>query len=78
MPKHRLEIERNAEGRKLAYLSPITDSGECAGGYRIAGPKAWGGSDLIASIDIDEADLLAYIKGYAPDVVKAIFPARKD
>jgi hypothetical protein len=68
--KHRIEISINAEGRKLAIMSPINDEGIAAdGGYRIAGPKAWGGSKVIASIDINEKDLYEYIKAYTPDLL---------
>ncbi len=38
--EHLLEIHRNAEGSKLAYMG--VDGYDCS--YRIAGPKAWGGS----------------------------------
>lgn len=69
MTLHRLEIERNAEGNKLALLSPVDDNGEITSGYRIAGPKAWGGSYNLARIDISSDDLAAYIKDYAPDVL---------
>jgi hypothetical protein len=64
MKYHVLEIERNAEGSLLAYLSKEGES--C--GFRIAGPKAWGGSKNIARLKISDNDLFRYIKGYAPEV----------
>lgn len=64
MSLHLLEIEVNAEGSKLAYLSPIGEDGEVYDGYRIAGPKAWGGSKNIARIKINDDDLKRYIKEY--------------
>ena len=65
---HILDIEVNAEGSKLAYLSPEGD----ANGYRIAGPKAWGGSKSIASLKVSDEDLISYIKAYAPKVKEAL------
>lgn len=70
--KYRIEILRNGEGDDLAYFSPIDEHGEVESGYRIAGPKAWGGAAMLASIDISEADLFECIKSYAPNVFKAI------
>lgn len=72
MGKHRFQIERNAEGNKLAYLSPVNENNLIGVGYRIAGPKAWGGSTNIAQIDIDSEDLARYIREYAPDVLKQL------
>lgn len=69
MAKHRFEIERNAEGSKLAYLSPVGDDDQIEPGYRIAGPKAWAGNTNLARIDIDSKDLARYIKEYAPEVL---------
>jgi hypothetical protein len=61
-----LDIEQNAEGNKLAYLSK-----EGAGsGLRIAGPKAWGGSRTLAQLKISEDDLVQFIKEYAPELVE--------
>lgn len=65
MKLHILEIEQNAEGGKLAYLSKEGES--C--GYRVAGPKAWGGSKNIAKLKIREDDLVEYIKIYAPEII---------
>lgn len=76
MKKHRLEIHRNSEGGSLAYLSPITEEGKTTSGYRIAGPKAWGGSTFIASIDISEDDLVEYIKSYATEILAALAPQK--
>lgn len=66
-----LDVEVNAEGNKLAYLSK-----EGAGvGFRIAGPKAWGGSRNLARLKIQEDDLVRFIKEYAPEIIpKLIVP----
>lgn len=60
-----LEIEINSEGGKLAYLSKEGDDGA----YRIAGPKAWGGSTNIARLKINQNDLVEFIKSYAPEII---------
>jgi len=72
MTIHYLQIEQNAEGSKLAIMSPIDESGETPIGFRIAGPKAWGGSRTLADIEISTDDLATYIKEYAPDVLKQL------
>ena len=77
MTIHILEIEQNAEGDKLAYLFPIDENGNAESGYRIAGPKAWGGSKNIARLELSSNNLLAYIKQYAPEVVEAVLKAEK-
>jgi len=59
---YEFEIHRNAEGSILAYA---TLKGE-GSGYRIAGPKAWGGSKKLAEIDISQRDLVEFIRSYAP------------
>ncbi len=64
-PDFVLDIEINAEGSKLAYLS--RDGAGC--GFRIAGPKAWGGSRNIAKLKFSEDDLICFIKGYAPEII---------
>jgi len=64
MTIHILDVERNAEGDVLACMGKEGDG--CS--YRIAGPKAWGGSRNIATLKISESDLVAYIKDYAPEV----------
>ena len=69
---HILEVAQNAEGNKLAYLSPAGSNGEPLSGYRIAGPKAWGGSKNLARLKIDSDDLAHYIKQYAPEVLKML------
>jgi len=69
MALHMLEIEVNAEGNKLAYLSPTNEKGETQSGYRLAGPKAWGGSKNIARLKVSTSDIVRYIKEYAPDVL---------
>ncbi|WP_148716451.1 hypothetical protein [Chitinolyticbacter meiyuanensis] len=61
---YELEVAVNAEGGKLAYLG-LKDGDSC---YRIAGPKAWGGAKTLAKLDISEADLITFIKEFAPDV----------
>ncbi len=69
-----LEVEINAEGNKLAYLGKgnredgYTDDG-C---YRIAGPKAWGGSRNLARLEISEHDLSEFINIYAPELIKQL------
>jgi hypothetical protein len=63
-----LEIERNAEGDDLAYLS-VEGSGV---GYRIAGPKAWGGSRQLVKLNIRRADLITFIKDFAPDLIEKL------
>lgn len=69
---HLLEVEINAEGSKLAYLSPIDDEGKTTVGYRISGPKALGGSKNIARLKIGTNDLVRYVMEYAPDVLAAL------
>ena len=72
MTKHRFQIERNAEGSKLAYLSPVDEDNKTQSGFRIAGPKAWGGSRTLAEIDLSTNDIVRYIKQYAPDVMNEL------
>ena len=69
---HLLDVCRNAEGSILAYLSPLDDDGEEKSGYRIAGPKAWGGSKSLAKLKISTHDLAVYVNKYAPDVKNKI------
>jgi len=65
---HILDIEVSAEGSKLAYFAPKgSDTG-----FRISGPKAWGGSKNIARLTITDDDLAQYIKVYAPEVIKKL------
>lgn len=64
-----LEIEQNAEGSKLAILSPVDKDGNPDSGYRIAGPKAWGGSHNIARLPLTTDDLVSFIKGYVPEMI---------
>lgn len=68
MKRHLFEIHHNAEGSVLAYAGVVGD-GVC---YRIAGPKAWGGSRKLAEIEVRGEDLVEYIKMYAPDVLSAL------
>lgn len=63
-----LEVEKNAEGSVLAVMG--REGANC--GYRIAGPKAWGGSRSIAKLKISDKDLAEYINCYAPEVKKLI------
>lgn len=65
---YELEVCKNAEGGTLAYMSK-KGSGS---GYRIAGPKAWGGSRTIVKIDISQRDMLAFIRGCAPEIVEEL------
>ena len=66
---HTLQIHMNAEGDKLCLANPSNDD---SSSYRIAGPKAWGGSSLIEDIEIRESDLVTYIKEYAPHLAPLI------
>lgn len=70
---HRLEVHVNAEGSALAYMQPeATTDEEYSVCYRIAGPKNWGGSQKVATLNISEDDLATYIKENAPDVIKLL------
>lgn len=69
-----LEVEENAEGSKLAYLG-MKDG---AGAYRIAGPKAWGGSRNLARLEISENDLIEFIKCYAYDIIPKLVEVNQD
>lgn len=73
---HLLEVEINAEGCKLAYLSPIDENDKPKDGFRIAGPKAWGGSRNIARIKLNDADLVRYIRCYAPGVLSELIQGK--
>lgn len=66
---HLFEIHINAEGDKLCLARPSNDD---SGAYRIAGPKAWGGSRMVGDIEIRESDLVTYIKDYAPHLAPLI------
>ncbi len=72
MGLHILEIEKNAENSLLAILSPADENEKLKSGYRIAGPKAWGGSNNLATLKIDSEDLIIYITSYAPEVIEGI------
>lgn len=65
---YELEIHRNAERSKLAFMSV---KGE-VGGYRIAGPKAWGGSTKLEEIEIRQGDLVEFVLSYAPQALAEI------
>jgi len=60
-----LDVEINAEGDKLAVLG-VVGAGHA---FRLAGPKAWGGSRNIARLKFDEHDLIRFIKEYAPEII---------
>ena len=64
-----LDIEVNAEGNKLAILTKIGDEGS---GYRLAGPKAWGGSRNIATLKFKASDLVRFITDYAPEIISML------
>jgi len=59
---YEFEISRNREGDLLATAGVKGDSSS----YRIAGPKAWGGSSRVASIEITQRDMVEFIRCYAP------------
>ncbi len=61
-----LEIVKNGEGHVTAILSREGDS--C--GYRIAGPKLWGGHTRIATLSISHNDMEIFIREYAPELGK--------
>lgn len=68
---HTLEILRNAEGGKLAYINGNTRN-EC--GFRIAGPKGWGGTSKITGIEMDDSALIHYVTSrcYGHDLAKQL------
>jgi len=65
--KINLEIRRNGEGQLFAVMSR-----DEASGYRIAGPKAWGGSEDVASLTINPSDLITFIREYVPELIPEI------
>lgn len=67
------EVEVNAEGDQLCNASVEGDG--C--GYRISGPKPWGGSRKVAEVKIKESDMIEFIKCYCPHVMKALQAALK-
>lgn len=71
---YEFEIHRNAEGGILAYCSPVGGSV----GYRIAGPKAWGGSKELAAIEIRQDDLVEFVMSYAPQALAEILRRAKE
>ncbi|MBW3512042.1 hypothetical protein [Janthinobacterium sp. NKUCC06_STL] len=62
MEIYEFEIAKNAEGGILATAG--VKGADTS--YRIAGPKAWGGSSTIAKINISQRDLVEFILCYAP------------
>jgi hypothetical protein len=78
MMMYLLEVEINAEGNKVAYLGKGTKDGYTGGScYRIAGPKAWGGSRNIARLVISDSDLAEFIKCYASDLIPLTVAVRE-
>ena len=69
-----LDIEVNAEGAKLAILKKIGE----ASGYRLAGPKAWGGSRNIATLKFKASDLVTFIKVYAPEIIPMLIEEKPE
>ena len=69
-----LEVEINADGNKLAYLGKgnKADGYTDGGCYRIAGPKAWGGSRNLARLEISDFDMAEFLKCYAPEVIEQL------
>lgn len=57
-----LEVGVLPDGRKIAYAS----AKGARHGFRIAGPKAYGGVRNLATLEFSEADLLAFIDTCAP------------
>lgn len=73
MKYHQFDIDVNAERNALIVAVPLKKNkevGDC--GYRIAGPKAWGGYSNIARFHITETPLVNFVKKYAPDVLEAL------
>jgi len=66
-----LTVEVNAEGDKLACFGKGNkqDGWTGSGCYRLAGPKAWGGSKAIAKLEISEGDLIRCLKSEAPELI---------
>lgn len=72
MKHHRIDIERNAELSLIVFATPLKQNKEVGdSGYRLIGPKAWGGSKNIASFDITETPLVNFIKKFSPEMVEA-------
>lgn len=59
---YEFELSKNAEGGILATAGVKGDDSA----YRIAGPKAWGGSSTIGKVDISQRDLVEFVLCYAP------------
>jgi hypothetical protein len=72
-----LDVSKNAEGGTLAILSTLDKKGDRYDGFRIAGPKAWGGSNNIASLKLTTDDLIDFIKGYTPEIIKELIPEQE-
>lgn len=66
--KYEIEVHKNAEGDFIAYFQ----NNKSGSGYRIAGPKAWGGSTRITKLQFCEYDLISALKMQAPEVVKKL------
>ena len=59
-----LEIDKNAEGDVLACIGEEGGTG-C---YRIAGPKAWGGSTNLHSLRISPKNMVEFIHQCCPEI----------
>ena len=77
MTIHHLQIRQNAEGSKLAIMSPVDSGGKVFCNFHIAGPKALGGSEMLADIKISSDDFARYFKEHAPDVLELFKIRRK-
>ncbi len=60
-----IEMDRNAEGSTL--MSFMTESS----GYRVAGPKAWGGATRLGMVKSDPNEILKGLKniGCADEII---------
>jgi hypothetical protein len=71
---YELEVCKNAEGSTLAYMSKKG----AGAGYRIAGPKGWGGTRTLAKLEISERDLIEFINCFAPEIIPKLSHPTKD
>lgn len=70
--KHIIEVDVNGERSSLSVFSPLKSNGEADSGYRIAGPKAWGGYSNFTSFKITETPLVNFVKKHATDIAEAL------
>lgn len=68
MRKLIFEIGVNAEGDQLCHAHVEGDG--C--GYRISGPKAWGGMRSISTLKIEQSDMFRFITENCPDLADFI------